>query len=264
MGLLWMTEGWAGSSITPHQFHWWSTKHFLKTLRNSSMLSFGKIWACLYNHCLFTSYLHSLLFPLLHWNWFLEALKWSSFAQIQCIFINSISSWPVSSVQSLSDVRLFATPWTVTCQAPLSITNSQNLLKLIHWVGDAIQPSHPLSSPSPPALSQDQGLFQWVSLHQVAKGLELQLQPQSFQWILRIEIFFLHCFKTCWFISCPDFLILCFSSLSGSASCSSFLTGNADWNSSLNSLILRVSKHFLWWVDSFPKLHWWPFGDNPN
>ena len=51
-------------------------------------------------------------------------------------------------------------------------------------VGDAIQPSHPLSSPSPCAfsLSQHQGLFQWVSsLHQVAKILELQLQHQSFQ-----------------------------------------------------------------------------------
>ena len=44
----------------------------------------------------------------------------------------------------------------------------------VHWVSDAIQPSHPLSSPSPPAfnLSQHQGLFKWVSsLHQVAKGL---------------------------------------------------------------------------------------------
>ena len=57
----------------------------------------------------------------------------------------------------------------------------------VHWVGDAIQPSHPLSSPSPPALilSQHEGLFQWVSSsHQVAKVLELQLQHQSFQWIL--------------------------------------------------------------------------------
>ena len=48
----------------------------------------------------------------------------------------------------------------------------------IHWVSDTIQPSHPLSSPSPPAfsLSQHQDLFQWVSsLHQVAKVLELQL-----------------------------------------------------------------------------------------
>ena len=58
----------------------------------------------------------------------------------------------------------------------------------VHWVGDAIQPSYPLSSPSPPAfnLSQHQDLFQWVSSsHQVAKGLELQLQNQSFQWIFR-------------------------------------------------------------------------------
>ena len=54
----------------------------------------------------------------------------------------------------------------------------------VHWVCDAIQPSHPLSSPSPPALnlSQHQGLFKWVSsLHQVAKVLEFQLQHQSFQ-----------------------------------------------------------------------------------
>ena len=60
----------------------------------------------------------------------------------------------------------------------------------VHWVGDDIQPSHPLSSPSPPAfnLSQHQGLFQWVScLHQVAKVLELQPQHQSFQWIFRTD-----------------------------------------------------------------------------
>ena len=54
-----------------------------------------------------------------------------------------------------------------------------------HRVGDAIQPSHPLSSPSPPAPnpSQHQGLFQGVnSSHEVAKVLEFQLQHQSFQW----------------------------------------------------------------------------------
>ena len=54
----------------------------------------------------------------------------------------------------------------------------------VHWVGDAIQPSH-LSSPSPPALnlSQHQDLFLWVSSSlQVAKVLELKLQHQSFQW----------------------------------------------------------------------------------
>ena len=53
----------------------------------------------------------------------------------------------------------------------------------VHWVGDAIQPSHPLSSPSPPALnlSQHHGLFKWVgSSHQVAKVLELQLSISPF------------------------------------------------------------------------------------
>ena len=58
----------------------------------------------------------------------------------------------------------------------------------VHWVGDAIQPSHPLSSPSPPTfnLFQNQGLFKWVSsLHQAAKVLEFQLQHQFFQWIPR-------------------------------------------------------------------------------
>ena len=59
----------------------------------------------------------------------------------------------------------------------------------VHQVGDAIEPSHPLSSPSPSALnlSQHQGLFKWVSSsHQVAKVLEFQLQQQSFQLIFRI------------------------------------------------------------------------------
>ena len=57
-------------------------------------------------------------------------------------------------------------------------------------VGDAIHPSHPLSSPSPPAfnLSQHHGLLQGVSSsHQVAKVLEFQLQHQSFQWIFRTD-----------------------------------------------------------------------------
>ena len=60
----------------------------------------------------------------------------------------------------------------------------------VHWVADAIQPSHPLLSPFPPAfnLFQLQGLFKWVSsLHQVAKVLEFQLQHQSFQWIFRTD-----------------------------------------------------------------------------
>ena len=60
-----------------------------------------------------------------------------------------------------------------------------------HRVGDAIQPSHPLSSPSPPSPnpSQHQGLFQWVnSKHEVAKLLEFQLQQQSIQWTPRTDL----------------------------------------------------------------------------
>ena len=63
----------------------------------------------------------------------------------------------------------------------------------VHWVSDAIQPSHPLSSPSPLALNlfQHQGLFQWVgSSHQVAKVLDLQLQYWSFQWISRVDFLY--------------------------------------------------------------------------
>ena len=60
-----------------------------------------------------------------------------------------------------------------------------------HWVSDAIQPSHPLSSPSPPTfnLSQHQGLFKWVSSsHEVAKVLEFQIQHQFFQWTPRTDL----------------------------------------------------------------------------
>ena len=61
----------------------------------------------------------------------------------------------------------------------------------VHQVGDAIQPSHPLSSLSLPALnlSQHQGLLEWVnSLHEVAKVLGFQLQHQSFQRTPRTDL----------------------------------------------------------------------------
>ena len=98
-----------------------------------------------------------------------------------------------SSVQFSSIAQLCLTlcnPWTTACQASLSIINSQNLLKLMS--SESVMPSNHLilSSPSPPAfnLSQQQGLFKWVSSsHQVAKLLEFQLQHQSFQWIFRTD-----------------------------------------------------------------------------
>ena len=61
----------------------------------------------------------------------------------------------------------------------------------VHRISDAIKPSHPLSSPSPPDPnpSQHQGLFQWVnSSHEVAKVLEFQFQHQSFQWTLWTDL----------------------------------------------------------------------------
>ena len=61
----------------------------------------------------------------------------------------------------------------------------------VHQVNDAIQPSHPMSSPSPSALNlfQHQGLFQWISSsHQVAKVLEFQPQHQSFQWTPKTDL----------------------------------------------------------------------------
>ena len=97
----------------------------------------------------------------------------------------------ISSVQSLSRVRLFATPWFAARQASLSITNSRSSLKLTSIKYDAIQPSHPLLSPSPPAPnpSQHQSLFQWVnSLHEVGKVLEFHLLHHSFQRTPRTDL----------------------------------------------------------------------------
>ena len=95
-----------------------------------------------------------------------------------------------SSVQLLSHVRLWNPKGCSTPGFPVQHQLLEFTQTHVHTFGDAIQPSHPLSSPSPPAfnLSQHQGLFKWVSsLHQVAKVLEFQLQHQSFQWIFRTD-----------------------------------------------------------------------------
>ena len=136
------------------------------------------------------------------WNGSLMKLicKWWPFSTLKCHqnlkLRNILNLLDVSSVQSFSHVWLFATSWTVACQASLSITNSRSLLKLTSI--ELVIPSnqlilcHPLSSPSPTFnLFQHQCLFQWVSSsHQVAKILELQLQNQSFQWIPRTDLLY--------------------------------------------------------------------------
>ena len=100
-----------------------------------------------------------------------------------------------SSVQFSSFAQSCPTPCdSMDCSTPGLCVHHQ-LLKFtqthVCWVGDAIQPSHPLSSPFSLTsnLSQGQGLFKWVnSSHQVDKVLEFQLQHQSFQWIFRTDL----------------------------------------------------------------------------
>ena len=97
---------------------------------------------------------------------------------------NKLSS-VAQSCPTLCDPMNRSTPgFPVHCQL-LESTQTH-----VHRVGDVIQPSHPLLSPSPALnLSQHQGLFQWVNTsHQVAKVLEFQLQHQSFQWTPRTDL----------------------------------------------------------------------------
>ena len=99
----------------------------------------------------------------------------------QCLF---------TSVQLLSPVQLCNPMDCSTPGLPVHHQLPEFTQTHVYWVGDAIQPSHPLSSPSSltPNLSQHQGLFQRVSSsHQVGKVLEFQLQHQSFQWIFRTD-----------------------------------------------------------------------------
>ena len=90
----------------------------------------------------------------------------------------------ISSVQLLSQVWLFVTPWTAAHQAFLSITNSRSPPKPMSI--ESVMPSHPPSSPSPPALNLSQ--HQVSSSHQVDKVLEFQLLHHSFQWIPRSDL----------------------------------------------------------------------------
>ena len=100
--------------------------------------------------------------------------------------VNSVQSSSVTqSCLTLCDPMEWSSPGLPVHHQLPELTQTH-----VYRVGDAIQPSHPLLSPSPPAfnLSRNQGLFKWVSSsHQVAKVLEFQLQHQSFQWIFRTD-----------------------------------------------------------------------------
>ena len=112
-------------------------------------------------------------------KWFTREYQWQSL-KIENQFSSITQSCP-----TLCDPMDCSTPGFPVHQQLPELTQSP-----VHQVSDAIQPSHPLLSPSPPTfnLSQHQGLFQWVSnLHQVNKALEFQLQHLSFQWIFRTD-----------------------------------------------------------------------------
>ena len=118
---------------------------------------------------------------------------------IKCIILFLINSWNelggpflkcqfssvTQSCPTLCDPMDYSMPGLPVYHQLLGFTQIH-----VHWVSDAIQSSHPLSSTSPPNfnLSQHQGLFKWVnSSHQGAKLLEFQLQHKFFQWILRTD-----------------------------------------------------------------------------
>ena len=113
-----------------------------------------------------------------------------------CIYTHTEERYWLHSVQFCSVQSLLClTLWDPTNHImpglPVHRQLPESTQTHVHRVGDAIQLSHPLSSPSPPALnlSQHQGLFKWVCfLHRVAKVLEFQLQHQSFQWTPRTDL----------------------------------------------------------------------------
>ena len=108
-----------------------------------------------------------------------------------CVTFYSMYFIQFSSVHSLSRVRLFATPWIAARQASLSITNSQNSLKLTSI--ESVMPSSHLILCRPllllPPIPSSISLFQWVSSsHEVAKVLEFQLYHQSFRRTPRADL----------------------------------------------------------------------------
>ena len=102
-----------------------------------------------------------------------------------CYVLSVQFSWVAQSCPTLCDPMNRSTPGLSVYHQLSEFTQTH-----VHWVSDAIQPSHPLLCLSPPAfnLSQHQGLFKRVSSsHQVAKILEFQLPHQSFQWTPRTD-----------------------------------------------------------------------------
>ena len=149
--------------------------------------------------------LHSTVSSLPHWTMSSLRAKYFACSTVQQLpqAHNPLWNWDASSfwaektqhhfssVQSLSGVRLFVTPWTAACQPSLSITNSQSLPKLMSV--ELVMPSNHLILCHPPSsllqFFPASRSFKWVSpSHHEVKVLEFQLQHQSFQWTLRTDL----------------------------------------------------------------------------
>ena len=119
----------------------------------------------------------------------IHLLLWGDLSVMQFSLLQFCRHVQFSSVAqscvTLCDPMDYSTPGLPIHHQLLDFTQTH-----VHWVGDAIQPPHLLSSPSPHAfyLSQHQGLFKWVSSsHQGGQSLEFKRQHQSFQWIFRTD-----------------------------------------------------------------------------
>ena len=118
-------------------------------------------------------------FPVL-WTQLQLLIVWGNFYIIKR---NVVVVWSLSHALSLCDPMDCSIPGFPVLRYLPEFSQTH-----VHWVDDAIQPSHPFSPLPAFNLSHHQGLFQWVgSSHQVAKVLELQLQHQFFQWIFRVD-----------------------------------------------------------------------------
>ena len=125
------------------------------------------------------------------------SLLWSHYFSIVFSFFNGLSVFFLLICTSLCQFSSVAQSCPtlcdpMDCSTPSLLVHHQSLeftQTNVHWVCDAIQPSHPLSSPSALTfkLPQHQDLFKWVSSHQEAKILKLQLHRQFFQWIFMAD-----------------------------------------------------------------------------
>ena len=134
------------------------------------------------------------------WTWVLESFGswwWTGrLGMLQSMGSQSWTDWVIELIVQFSSVAqsllTLCDPMNhSTLGLPVHHQLPESTQTHVHWVSDAIQPSHLLSSPSPPALnlSQYQALFKCVSSsHQVAKVLEFQLQHQFFQWTPRTDL----------------------------------------------------------------------------